>query len=84
RTAYPPRGGEVRHAGDTRPAFGRPEPRPEPRADARAEPRLEHRPEPRPQPLEEPGVTPLHRTPRPEPKVPSDLDIPTFIRRQMD
>ena len=65
RTAYPPRGGEVRHATDTRPAFGRPEPRP--------------------QPLDEPGVTPLHRTPpRPEPKVPSDLEIPTFIRRQMD
>jgi cell division protein FtsZ len=85
RTAYPPRGGEVRHASDTRPpAFGRPEPRPEPRADARVEPRLEHRPEPRPQPLDEPGVTPLHRTPRPEPKVPSDLEIPTFIRRQMD
>jgi cell division protein FtsZ len=85
RTAYPPRGGEVRHASDTRPAFGRPEPRPEPRADARVEPRLEHRPEPRPQPLDEPGVTPLHRMPpRPEPKVPSDLEIPTFIRRQMD
>jgi cell division protein FtsZ len=81
RTAYPPRGADVRPGAEVRPAFGS---RPEPRGDARVEPRLEHRPEPRPQPLDEPGVTPLHRTPRPEPKVPSDLEIPTFIRRQMD
>jgi hypothetical protein len=27
----------------------------------------------------------VHKFPvRPEPKVPSDLEIPTFIRRQMD
>ncbi|HEX8393569.1 MAG TPA: hypothetical protein VF665_14590, partial [Longimicrobium sp.] len=64
-------------AGDAR-MDSRPEPRMEPRAD-----RLEHRPEPRPD--AQPGVTPLHKVPpRPEPKVPSDLEIPTFIRRQMD
>ncbi len=68
RTAYPPR-----------PAF-------EPR-DARMEPRPEPlRPaEPRPEPVQPTGGTPVHKFPvRPEPKVPSDLEIPTFIRRQMD
>ncbi|HEU0301470.1 MAG TPA: cell division protein FtsZ [Longimicrobium sp.] len=74
RTAYPPR-----------PAFDtRPEPRPEPARpalsrDARDEPRPETRQEP------QTGGTPVHKFPvRPEPKVPSDLEIPTFIRRQMD
>ena len=70
RTAYPPR-----------PAFeprdARSEPRPEPL-------RPEPRPEVRPEPVQQTG-TPVHKFPvRPEPKVPSDLEIPTFIRRQMD
>jgi cell division protein FtsZ len=72
RTAYPPQ-----------PAFGgrdaRVEPRPEP---LRPEPRAA---EPRPEPVQPAGGTPVHKFPvRPEPKVPSDLEIPTFIRRQMD
>jgi cell division protein FtsZ len=71
RTAYPPR-----------PSYDpRAEPRPEPVRPAMA------RPEPRPEPAPEPqtGGTPVHKFPvRPEPKVPSDLEIPTFIRRQMD
>jgi cell division protein FtsZ len=35
---------------------------------------------------EGPGTAQVHKfpPPRPEPKVPSDLEIPTFIRRQMD
>jgi cell division protein FtsZ len=74
RTAYPPR-----------PAFDtRPEPRSEP---LRPEPRAAEplRPEPRPEPVQPTGGTPVHKFPvRPEPKVPSDLEIPTFIRRQMD
>jgi len=75
RTAYPPLPAtDGRSAGlDSRA---------EPRVAARPE-RLEHRPEPRAE--SQPGVTPLHKSPpRPEPKVPSDLEIPTFIRRQMD
>jgi cell division protein FtsZ len=68
RTTLPPR-----PAYDTRPEI-RPEPlRPE-RTGERAEPA---------QPT---GGTAVHRFPPPraEPKVPSDLEIPTFIRRQMD
>ena len=71
RTAYPPR-----------PAF---EPRSEPRAEP-ARPALsrgESRAEPAPEGPT--GGTPVHKFPvRPEPRVPSDLEIPTFIRRQMD
>jgi cell division protein FtsZ len=56
-------------------------PPPRPAADARADARPET-------PRQEPdaGGTPVHRfpPPRPEPKVPSDLEIPTFILRQMD
>jgi cell division protein FtsZ len=52
----------------------------EARADARTETRTDG---PRSEPS---GGTPVHKfpPPRPEPKVPSDLEIPTFIRRQMD
>jgi cell division protein FtsZ len=76
RTAYPPA-----------PSFDRRDARVEPRPEPRAEPfRPEPlRPEPRPEPAQQSGGTPVHKFPvRPEPKVPSDLEIPTFIRRQMD
>ncbi|HEX5869612.1 MAG TPA: cell division protein FtsZ [Longimicrobium sp.] len=75
RTAYPPR-----------PAFEPRDARSEPRAEPlRPEPRPEPRHEPRPEPVQQTGGTPVHKFPvRPEPKVPSDLEIPTFIRRQMD
>jgi len=67
----------TRTAYPPRPAF---EPR-DARSESRAEPL---RPEPRPEPVQQTG-TPVHKFPvRPEPKVPSDLEIPTFIRRQMD
>jgi cell division protein FtsZ len=72
RTTYPPR-----------PAFDtRPEPRAEPLRPAGGDARGADRPEPA-QPA---GGTPVHKfpPPRPEPRVPSDLEIPTFIRRQMD
>ncbi|HEU0012904.1 MAG TPA: cell division protein FtsZ [Longimicrobium sp.] len=49
--------------------------RPEPRAVAPPPP------PPAAAPPAEPGVV---RFPRPEPRVPNDLEIPTFIRRQMD
>jgi cell division protein FtsZ len=73
RTAYPPQ----------QPAFGGRDARVEPRAEPlRPEPRAA---EPRPEPVQPAGGTPVHKFPvRPEPKVPSDLEIPTFIRRQMD
>jgi cell division protein FtsZ len=77
RTAYPPA-----------PAFGGRDARNEPRQEPlrpeplRPEPRAA---EPRPEPAQQTGGTPVHKFPvRPEPKVPSDLEIPTFIRRQMD
>jgi cell division protein FtsZ len=74
RTTYPPR-----------PAAFEPraEPlRPEPLRPAGGDARGADRPEPA-QPA---GGTPVHKfpPPRPEPRVPSDLEIPTFIRRQMD
>jgi cell division protein FtsZ len=48
-------------------------------------PRPEARPEARPEPREAAPAA-VHRfpPPRPEPRIPSDLEIPTFIRRQMD
>lgn len=73
RTTYPPR-----------PAFDtRPEPRPEPLRPAAGDAR--ERPD-RAEPAQPAGGTPVHKfpPPRPEPRVPSDLEIPTFIRRQMD
>jgi cell division protein FtsZ len=51
--------------------------------DARGEPR----PQSPSSPDREPNGTPVHRFPSPrpaEPRTPSDLEIPTFIRRQMD
>ena len=68
RTTYPPR-----------PAFDtRPEPLRPAAGDARERDRAE--------PAQPAGGTPVHKfpPPRPEPRVPSDLEIPTFIRRQMD
>ncbi|HVH12009.1 MAG TPA: cell division protein FtsZ [Longimicrobium sp.] len=70
RTTYPPR-----------PAFDpRPEPRVEPLRPVAGDGRDRSEPAPAP------GGTPVHKypPPRPEPRVPSDLEIPTFIRRQMD
>jgi len=69
RTTYPPR-----------PAF---DPRPEPRVEP-LRPVVDGRDRSEPAPA--PGGTPVHKfpPPRPEPRVPSDLEIPTFIRRQMD
>ena len=72
-----PEGTTTRTTLPPRPAFDtRPEPRPEP---ART---FVERTEPAPPA----GGTPVHKfpPPRPEPRVPSDLEIPTFIRRQMD
>jgi cell division protein FtsZ len=72
RTTYPPR-----------PLESRPEPlRPEPLRPAAGDARAVDRPEP----AAPAGGTPIHKfpPPRPEPRVPSDLEIPTFIRRQMD
>jgi cell division protein FtsZ len=72
RTTYPPRpmdGPRVEpRAEPLRPAVG---------GDARERDRAEP---------SQPGGTPVHKfpPPRPEPRVPSDLEIPTFIRRQMD
>jgi cell division protein FtsZ len=72
RTTYPPR-----------PAYEpRPEPlRPEPLRPAAGDARGVER-----EPAQPAGGTPVHKfpPPRPEPRVPSDLEIPTFIRRQMD
>ena len=59
---------------------------PRPALDARTEPRPQPaRPEPEAEPAQQSGGTTVHKFPvRPEPKVPRDLEIPTFIRRQMD
>jgi cell division protein FtsZ len=73
RTTYPPR-----------PAFDtRPEPRAEPLRPAGGDARERDRAA---EPAPPAGGTPVHKfpPPRPEPRVPSDLEIPTFIRRQMD
>ncbi len=71
RTTFPPR-----------PLETRPETRPEPLRPAAADARSVDRQEP----AQPSGGTPIHKfpPPRPEPRVPSDLEIPTFIRRQMD
>jgi cell division protein FtsZ len=71
RTTYPPR-----------PIDTRPEIRPEPLRPAAGDARERDRAEP----AHPAGGTPVHKfpPPRPEPRVPSDLEIPTFIRRQMD
>ncbi|HST60178.1 MAG TPA: cell division protein FtsZ [Longimicrobium sp.] len=74
RTTYPPR-----------PGF---EPRPEPlRPEQPLRPAAgDARERDRGEPAQPAGGTPVHKfpPPRPEPRVPSDLEIPTFIRRLMD
>ena len=71
-----------------RPKFGSVTQRaPEPRAEPRPETRPEPRPLLRPEPTAEPVATPIHRWPPQRPAdrgIPNDLEIPTFIRRQMD
>jgi cell division protein FtsZ len=67
-----------------RPNFRSVIPRP---AEPRAEPRPEPRPVLRPEAAADPQATPLHRWQPQRPAdrgMPSDLEIPTFIRRQMD
>jgi len=72
-----PEGTTTRTTYPPRPAFdSRPEPL-RPAAGDRSD---------RAEPAQPAGGTPVHRfpPPRPEPRVPGDLEIPTFIRRQMD